>query len=455
MTTIEEFGRRLRKGVASSEQAVDQCLQRITLADRELNAFIRVMAEEARQDAKAADRELATGRDRGPLHGVPISIKDLFDVRGTATTAASRVRDGHVAERDAPAIAHLRRAGAIILGKTNLHEFAFGTTNDESAFGPSRNPHDLTRSPGGSSGGSAVSVASGMALATVGTDTGGSIRIPAAACGIVGLKPTFGEVSTAGVVPLSRRLDHVGPLAATVRDAAILYRALVGTHVSRPLVPSPPSTLRLALPRPYFCDLLDDEVRRRFDEAIECLSSGGVRINEGAIQHAPDIAPVYLHLVLSDAAAYHARTLETMPDRYTPGVRLRLEMGRYVLGEDYVRALAGREILRREVDALLANHDAIVLPTLPIPAPPLGAASVQLGSEHEPVRNLMLRLTQLFNLTGHPAIALPCGSTAAGLPCSLQLVGRHGQTDALIGAALTCEAQIAGTPSSRPGRGGG
>src|SRR6059036_2368272 len=165
-------------------------------------------------------------RDRGPLHGVPLSVKDLFDIRGVPTTAASRVRDGHVADRDAPAIAHLAQAGAVFVGKNNLHEFAFGTTNEDSAFGPARNPHDPSRSPGGSSGGSAASVAAGMALATLGTDTGGSIRIPAAACGLVGLKPSIGEIPTDGVVPLSRTMDHVGPLAQTVVDACLVYNAL-------------------------------------------------------------------------------------------------------------------------------------------------------------------------------------------------------------------------------------
>ena len=189
-------------------------------------------------------------------------------MRGTPTTAASRVREGHVAERDATVIAHLRQAGAVIIGKTNLHEFAFGTTNEDSAFGPARNPHDLTRSPGGSSGGSAASVATGMALATVGTDTGGSIRIPAAACGTVGLKPTWNEVSTDGVVPLSRTLDHVGPLAQTVSDAWLVYHALAGTTITRPLVPTPTTSLRLAAPRSYFCDVLDDEVAGRFAEQI-------------------------------------------------------------------------------------------------------------------------------------------------------------------------------------------
>jgi len=440
--TIEEFGRRLRAREITSEEATEACLRRIDSDNPRLNAFILVMADEARRQARDADRELAEGRDRGPLHGVPVSIKDLFDLRGVPTTAASRVREGHVAVRDAPSMAHLRMAGAVFIGKTNLHEFAFGTTNEDSAFGPARNPHDPSRSPGGSSGGSAASVVAGMALATIGTDTGGSIRIPAAACGLVGLKPSLGEISIDGVVPLSRTMDHVGPLTQTVGDAGLVYHALLGDAPAPTPAPMPVNSLRLAVPRPYFCDRLDDEVRARFEEALDRLRSAGARIADIEIQHAPEIGAVYLHIVLSDAAAYHAATLETMPDRYTPPVRIRLEMGRYVLAEDYVRALAARDLLRREVDAALAQHDALILPTLAIPAPPIGATTVQVGSTSEPVRNVMLRLTQLFNVTGHPAVSLPSGSTASGLPCAVQLVGCRQQTDTLLRVALACEKHI-------------
>ncbi|HVH28052.1 MAG TPA: amidase [Vicinamibacterales bacterium] len=451
--TIEEVARRLRSGELTAEELTEACLQKIDQHNPRLNAFILVMADEARQAARQADRELRAGHDRGMLHGVPISIKDLLHIAGTPTTAASRVREGHVATHDASVVAALRDAGAVLIGKTNLHEFAFGTTNEESAFGPSRNPHDASRSPGGSSGGSAVSVAAGMALATVGTDTGGSIRIPAAACGIVGLKPRFGEVSTEGVVPLSGRLDHVGPLARSVSDAWLVYRGLRGGPRSALPSPQPMSSLHFAVPRGYFFELLDDEVKSRFDEAVDRLRAAGARIDDVAIRHVQLTPIIYLHIVLADAAAYHASTLERMPDRYTPQVRTRLELGRYVLAEDYVQALDGREILRREVDAVLANHDAIILPTLPIPAPPLGAATISLGGTTEPVRSLMLRLTQLFNLTGHPAIALPAGRTAAGLPCSMQLVGR--ETESLLAAALAGESYITGGFSPLSGGPGG
>jgi aspartyl-tRNA(Asn)/glutamyl-tRNA(Gln) amidotransferase subunit A len=386
---------------------------------------------------------------------VPISIKDLLDIRGVPTTAASRVRDGHLAERDAPAIAHLRQAGAVFLGKTNLHEFAFGTTNEDSAFGPARNPHDPTRSPGGSSGGSAASVAAGMAFATIGTDTGGSIRIPAAACGIVGLKPSFGEVSVDGVVPLSRTLDHIGPLTQTVGDASLVYHALLGDARATTPAPMPIHGLRLAVPRKYFCDLLDDEVAARFESALDRLRAAGAHLHDIEIHHASDLAAVYLYIVLGDAAAYHGSTLETMPERYTPNVRLRLEMGRYMLAEDYVRALAGRDVLRREVDAALGQSDALILPTLPIPAPTIGATTVQVGKTAEAVRTVMLRLTQLFNVTGHPAVSIPTGHTAAGLPCAAQLVGARAQTDVLLKVALACEGQIMPGPSPLSGKVGG
>lgn len=437
--TIDDVARRLRARTTTARELVEDCLRRIEDDNARLNAFILVLSGSAREQADRADRELAAGIDRGPLHGVPISVKDLFDVQGTPTTAASRVRDGHVATRDAAAISRLRQAGAVIVGKTNLHEFAFGTTNEDSAFGPARHPLDAARSPGGSSGGSAASVLAGMALGTLGTDTGGSIRIPAAICGLVGLKPTGGELSTEGVVPLSATLDHVGPLASTVTDAWHLFHALHGRPSLRSLEAGPVRGRRFAIPRAYFCDLLDEDVRTAFEAAVSALRTAGATIDDVTIPTAPLIAPIYLHLVLGDAAPYHADALERTPERYTPPVRLRLEMARYVLAEDYVRALEGRAVLRREVDRALSGADALLLPTVPIPAPAIGAASIAVGGAEQPVRNVMLRLTQLFNITGHPAISLPCGRTSSGLPCGLQLVGTRLQTDALVHLARDVE----------------
>src|SRR5262245_19685113 len=259
--------------------------------------------------------------------------------------------------------------------------------------------------PADPAGGSAASIVAGMALASIGSDTGGSIRIPAAACGTVGLKPSFGEVSIDGVVPMSRTLDHIGPLAQTVGDAALVHHALLGDPVSMPPAPMPVTGLRLAVPRKYFCDILDDHVHAQFEASLDRLRSAGARVDDIAIQHADDIAPVYFHISFADAATYHAATLATMADRYTAPVRSRLEAGLYIQAQDYVRALAGREVLRREVDAALAQHDALILPTMPIPAPPIGATNVMVSGAEQPVRAMMLRLTQLFNVTGHPALA--------------------------------------------------
>jgi aspartyl-tRNA(Asn)/glutamyl-tRNA(Gln) amidotransferase subunit A len=441
--TITELARALAARETTAEAVVERCLQRIEERNGTLNAFITVFADEAREQAREADRDLAAGRHRGPLHGVPISLKDLFDVRGTATTAASRVRDNHVAGADAPSVAALRRAGAIVIGKTNLHEFAFGTTNEDSAFGPARHPHDPSRSPGGSSGGSAASVADGMCFASMGTDTGGSIRIPSAVCGLVGLKPTVGELSTDGVVPLSTTLDHIGPMCRTVDDAAILYEVLAGGGARPAGTPLDPRALRLGVPRAYFMSLLDPQVASAFDAACERLRDAGATLDEIAIPHAGDVAAIYLHIVLTEAAAYHARTLERRPEDYTPNVRIRLEMGRYVLGEDYARALRGRELIRREVDAALEDRDGVFLPALAIPAPKIGAATVRIGASEEPVRNIMLRCTQAFNVSGHPAVSIPCGHTTDGLPIGAQLVGVHGDTPGLLRVAKAVEPLVA------------
>ena len=440
--TIAELAPLIAAGRVSSEELTSACLAEIEAHDRALSAFITVLGASALAQARALDAEIAAGTCRGPLHGIPISLKDLIDQQGVPTTAASRVREGHVAARDAPVTARLREAGAVLIGKTNLHEFAFGTTSDDTAFGAVRNPHDASRSPGGSSGGSAVSIVTGMSVASIGTDTGGSIRIPSAACGTVGLKPTWGEVPCEGVVPLSPSLDHVGPLARSVADAWLIYLVLRGepTAARWPLpVCQSVKGLRLGVPRRYFHDVLDDNVRERFAASLAWLRQAGAQTVDAVIPHASGVPPVYLHTSLPEATAYHAGWLASAPERYTRNVRLRLEMGRYVLAEDYVRAQAARAVLRREVDAALEGCDALVLPTLPIPAPPIGATTVDVAGTPQPVRGMMLRLTQLFNLTGHPAISMPIGDTAAGLPCGLQLVGRLHDTEGLLATAAACE----------------
>ena len=439
LRTVADLGRRLKSKEITAEAATEGCLARITERNRSLNAYITVLVDEALEQARELDQEIASGGYRGPLHGVPISLKDIIDLRNTPTTAASRVRDGHIARRDATIVGRLRSAGAIFIGKTNLHEFALGTTNEDSAYGPVLHPLDDTRSPGGSSGGSAASVRAGMAYATVGTDTGGSIRIPSAACGLVGLKPTIGEIPIDGIVPLSESFDHAGPICLSVEDAALLYGVLRG--IPNPVVPTPRdvSGLRFGIPRPYFFDLMDPQVLARFDEACERLKSAGAILEDVAIAHTKEIAAIYVHIALPEAAAYHAATLESRPQDYTENVRLRLEMGRYILAEDYVRAQRGRQQLTREVREALGGRDGLLLPSMPVPATRLGAPTVSIGGTDEPVRNITLRLTQLFNITGHPAISLPCGKTDDGLPVGIQIVGTRHRTPELLDVAASVE----------------
>jgi aspartyl-tRNA(Asn)/glutamyl-tRNA(Gln) amidotransferase subunit A len=422
-------------------RSISETLERISALNPSLNAFITVFEEEAMAQAQTLDDELRQGRSRGWLHGQPISVKDLIDVKGAPTTAASRVRAGHVATDDARVVTRLREAGAVIIGKCNMHELALGTTSDESAYGPVRNPRDVTRSPGGSSGGSAAAVAAGLGWASIGTDTGGSIRIPAAACGVVGLKPTFGEVPTTGVVPLSVSLDHVGPIARNVRDAWAVYAALVNA-------PPPPervddvTPLRIGRLGGYFLAKLNADVRARFEEAMARLGAAGATIVDLELRPIPDIATTYINVVLPEAFAYYAEALERTPGDFSKGTRERLEMGRGISRDDYVKAQSNRVVMREAVDAALLKCDALALPTLPVPAQKIGTTTVLLESVEEPLRPITLRLTQLFNLTGHPAISLPSGDSSDGMPCGLQLVGRRQHTSELASVALRCETYV-------------
>ena len=443
--SIEEVAARLRSRAISPVELVHGCLDRIE-SRLELNAFITVMADSAVSAAADAEREIAAGHHRGPLHGIPISVKDLVDVAGTPTTSGSAVAPRLPAE-DAPIVARLRDAGAIIIGKTNLHEFAFGTTSEESAFGPVHHPKDPSRSPGGSSGGAAVALIEGMCFGSVGTDTGGSIRIPSAVCGTVGLKPTYAELPCDGIVPLSTTLDHVGPMARSVADVALMFEAMSGQ--SHPLrVVGQERKYIFGVPEPYFCDRLHPEVRLALDRTRHALVAAGHEVRRVVIEHAARTADIYLHIVLPEASWYHAPMLSSDPDRYSPGVRLRLEMGRYVLAEDYVRAMHLRNVLRVAVNEALQNCDVLLLPTQPIPAPELGATTVEVDGSREPVRAAMLRLTQLFNITGHPAISLPAGTTDDGWPVGIQLVGQSGTTSQLVQVAATVERYSTGGDGS-------
>lgn len=444
LQSIRQVVPRLRSRDVSPVDLVRQCLERID-ARPELNAFITVMRERALSEARTAETQIAAGLYRGGLHGIPISVKDLVDVAGTPTTAGSAVPPRHP-KADAPIVTRLREAGAIIIGKTNLHEFAFGTTSEESAFGPVRHPRDPSRSAGGSSGGAAVALLEGMCFASVGTDTGGSIRIPSAVCGLAGLKPAFGELPCDGIVALSTTLDHVGPITRNVADLSVMFRAMAGMAGTDRAGSS--RSYVFGVPETYFCDRLHPAVRAGLARTREALARAGHEIRTVAVEHAPLTPDVYLHIVLPEASWYHAALLAEYADRYSHGVRLRLEMGRYILAEDYARALHLRTVLRRAVEGAMTGCDALLLPTLAIPAPTLGATTVDVDGTQEPIRAAMLRLTQLFNVTGHPAIALPAGTTDDGWPVSVQLVGRLDGTSRLIEIASVVEAYSTGGDGS-------
>lgn len=437
---IVTAARRLRDGSLTAVDLARACLARIDDENARLHAFVTVTGEEALAAAADADRALARGDDRGPLHGIPISLKDLIDQEGVPTTAGSRAIDPVGVASDAPITRALRAAGAVLVGKTNLHEFALGTTSDETAFGTIHHPAAYDRSPGGSSGGSAVAVATGMSLASIGTDTGGSIRIPSAACGLVGLKPTSGEVPTDGVVPLSRTLDCAGPIARTVADAALVFGALTGNRNA--LVPRALDGCRFGVLGGYFTARLEAPVGTAFEAACRALERAGARLDTVEIPHASAMPAIYLGIVFPEAAAYHGPALDSRGDRYSPGVRARFEAARYVLGEDHARALRGRQVVRAEIDRALAGHDALLAPALAILAPPIGASTIQIDDVAEPVRNLMLRLTQPFNIGGHPAITIPMGRGTPGLPRGLQLVGHHARTTDLLEVALAVERAV-------------
>lgn len=423
----------LRRRKISPVELLDAVLERIERLNPELNAFITVAAERARADARRAEREIARGKNRGPLHGIPLPLKDNIETQGIRTTAGSKILTDFVPARDADVVTALRQAGAVIIGKTNLHEFAYGITNENPHYGPARNPWDRTRISGGSSGGSAVALASGMGFGSVGTDTGGSIRIPSALCGIVGLKPTFGRVSTRGVIPLSVSLDHVGPLARSVDDVALLLAAISAKeHAFR--APAAKgrgrkSRLRVTLgwPRDFFFERVDDEVARAIEAAVKLLEKRGARVRQISLPHIIDSADAGTQIALAEALHYH-QSAGFYPARaadYGADVRSRLELGGSVRAADYLRALDARSPIVAEFDAALAGVDAIVAPPAPIAAPRIGESVVKIRGEEETVRSALVRVSRPANFTRHPAISVPCGFTEEGLPIGLQLIGRH------------------------------
>ncbi|MQS15908.1 Asp-tRNA(Asn)/Glu-tRNA(Gln) amidotransferase GatCAB subunit A [Streptomyces kaniharaensis] len=416
----------------SPVELVDSVLDRIEKTEPRLGAYVTVTAEHARRAATEAAHDVAHGRHRGPLHGVPMALKDLIDVGGMATTASSRVRAGHRAAADSTVAARLSAAGAVLLGKTHTHEFAFGLTTPQT-----RNAWDRGRVAGGSSGGSAVAVAAGAATFALGTDTGGSIRVPAALNGVVGLKPTYGLVPRHGVTSLSWSLDHVGPITRTVEDAALVLTALAGHDPRDPASLSAPAAhyqpgdatdltgLRIGVPRNYYFDRVDPQVEAAVRHAIGQLEALGARLVEVDIPMTRYVQATQWGLMVPEAGAYHEGSLRTVPELYQDDVRILLEASELMSAGDYVRAQRSRTLMRAEWARMLEEVDVIAAPSVPMPAVRAGQETVTWpDGTVEGVSDAYVRLSAPANITGVPALTVPVGHDEAGLPIGMQLLGR-------------------------------
>jgi len=438
--SIEEVARLYRKRKLSPVEVTKLILARIEQLNPKINAYITVTYELAVAQAKKAEAELFAPRgrkgyrDRGILHGIPISLKDNIYTKAIRTTAGSKILKDFVPLHDAVVWTKLQEAGAILVGKTNLHEFAYGVTTNNPHYGPTRNPWDVNRIPGGSSGGSAAAVAAGLCYGSIGTDTGGSIRIPSSLCGVVGVKPGIGRVSAEGVVPLSPRLDFVGPLARTVADATLLLDPVFVRGKNEPslslLRNISPRSLRkigLGLPKDFFFDVTSDDVYLAFHEGVRRLQKKGATVKEISIPLLSETEEAGNHIAWPEATHYHQQAgwFPTHSADYGEDVRTRLEMGAKVPATAYLKALEARDKFIQQFHLAMADAavDALVLPTTPIAAPLIGEETTRIGKEDHPTRALLLRLNRPANLAGIPAISIPCGFTAAGLPVGLQLIG--------------------------------
>ncbi len=447
--SIEQAARLVRRREISPVELVEASLARIERWNPRLHAFLTVIAEQARSHAKRAEREIRRSGTRGPLHGIPVSLKDNFWTRGVRTTAGSKILADFVPERDSDVAAALARAGAILLGKTNMHEFAYGITGENPHYGSSRNPWAVERISGGSSGGSAVAVATGMGFASFGTDTGGSIRVPAALCGIVGLKPTYGLVSTEGVVPLAVSFDHVGPLARSVTDACIVLEAIADKYprgATRPsyraLRKSRPRRFRLGWPKDFFFERVNPEIRSATEAAGEKFESLGARIEEVKLPNLADSVDCATNMVVAEASYFHESQgyYPSRSEDYGDDVRGHLEWGHNLRAVDYLAGIDARRRVQADFDAALGKVDAILAPTSPILAPAIGESQVHVPGERETtVRSELLRMTRPSNITGLPSISIPCGFTQHGVPIGMQLIGQRWGEARLLAIALAYE----------------
>ena len=443
--SIVETGEWLRKREVSPVELTKNCLAQIEKLNPTLNAFITVTSESALMQARSAEAEILRGHWRGPLHGIPLALKDLIDTAGIRTTAASGLFKDRIPDEDAEVVRCLKDAGAVLLGKQNLHECAYGGSSMISYYGEVRNPWNPACIAGGSSGGSAASVAAGLGYGAIGTDTAGSVREPAALCGVVGLKPTFGRVSVRGVIPLSLSLDHIGPITRTVSDAAVMLQAIAG-YDARDMnsadmpVPDYLASLRdglrparIGVPLKFFYEDLDPEVASAVEQALGILRTVTSNLSEIEID-----VPTDRTLQTAEAYAYHAEFVSRSPELYQPETLRRILNGQDISGTEVERRRRQQEKIRGEINRVFEDVDVLVTPTTSVPAPAI-AELKQNPDLLRPREILLLRNTRPLNVWGLPAISIPCGFTTAGLPIGLQIIGPHWGEDRVLQLAYAYE----------------
>lgn len=437
-----QIAHQVRKHALSPVDIAEFFLARIE-AHRHLNAFITVNPVLVMEEAEGLAHRLKRGEDPGPLAGVPVGVKDLMCVRGYPLTAGTKAIEAKIQERDATVVARLRAAGALIVGTTNLHELAFGINSANPHFGQVHNPRYPGYIPGGSSGGSAAAVAAALAAVAVGSCTGGSIRQPAACCGIVGFKPTYDAVPREGVYPLAWSLDHIGPITRTVEDAAIAFEVMAGLPEHSTLPQGAISAPRIMKPRKFFFDMLDDEVRAAMEGALSRFRAANAAITEvdvPGIELAPGIQLITL---VSEGAQSNADLLARHPDKLGEDVRLRLETGQFYLAIDYIKAQQLRNQVRQSMIDSFADADVMIIPAMPVLPPKSGTMTLELGGKTMHVAPTLTRFTSPINFCGFPALSMPCGKSKSGLPVNLQVVGRPGADATVLRVARWCEQLLA------------
>ncbi len=435
--TISELSSLISKGKISALELVEIYAERIERYGTLSKAFISLDIKTARKQAAYLDQS----KERKTLSGIPYSCKDLYDVKGLPTTAGSRVLVDNTADTDAVAIDSMNKAGAIFLGKNNLHEFAYGATGENERYGTSPNPFDQSRLAGGSSSGSVAAVGYGLCSVALGTDTGGSVRAPAALCGLVGFKPTYGRISTQGVLPYSWTLDHVGTITRTVNDAWRVFQAL-DTKARKPDSNISLNGLQVGLPRNFFYENVDNQILDCTHELIRQLSQHGVKFVEVTMPSMEYTRTVSLTVQMPEALSFHNRYLESRGELYSQDFRAGLALGQNLLAEQYVRAKRFIESYRRDTEIIFADVDFLLTPATPAIAPKIGVSQVRIGNYSEPAGNAITRFTSFFNMTGHPAITFPCGMHNEGLPIAAQLVGRHHEDERLLAIVELVEKEL-------------